>query len=98
MLEPRIAPARRSTNSEVYYGSAWKAARKAFLAEHPLCAMCEREGRFTAAAIVDHIEPHRGDLELFWRASNWQPLCKPHHDREKQREERAEQREANRWR
>ena len=35
----------------------------------------------SAAVIVDHIKPHRGDKVLFWDRNNWQPLCKMHHDR-----------------
>lgn len=37
--------------------------------------------------IADHIEPHRGDEALFWDIQNGQCLCKPCHDRDKQREE-----------
>jgi 5-methylcytosine-specific restriction protein A len=33
-----------------------------------------------AAAIVDHIVPHRGDAALFWQSTNWQSMCKQHHD------------------
>lgn len=51
--------------------------------------MCERDGRVTAANVVDHIIPHRGDQALFWDTDNWQPLCKPHHDRDKARQERG---------
>ncbi|MGL4573939.1 MAG: HNH endonuclease [Burkholderiaceae bacterium] len=42
-----------------------------------------------ASSVVDHIVPHRGDLLLFWRRSNWQALCKPCHDRTKQTIERG---------
>nr|WP_233210020.1 HNH endonuclease [Comamonas sp. 26] len=49
--------------------------------------MCEAEGRVTAATVVDHVIPHRGDQSLFWRRSNWKPLCAIHHSRDKQREE-----------
>lgn len=28
----------------------------------------------------DRIRPHRGDPVLFWDQTNWQPLCKHHHD------------------
>jgi len=35
----------------------------------------------TAAGVVDHIVPHKGDADLFWQRTNWQPLCKPCHDR-----------------
>ena len=69
------------------YGYKWQQARIGYLAKHPLCAMCERDGLVTAATVVDHITPHHGDMTLFWDANNWQPLCKPHHDGEKQREE-----------
>jgi len=37
--------------------------------------------------VVDHIVPHRGDQQLFWRRSNWQPLCHDHHDIVKQQQE-----------
>lgn len=60
--------------------------------------MCDAAGITTAATVVDHIVPHRlgdaiesGDRErirlaraLFWSTDNWQSLCKPHHDGEKQ--------------
>lgn len=39
------------------------------------------------ASLVDHIEPHRGDMKLFWNRRNWQPLCDTHHSSDKQREE-----------
>lgn len=64
------------------YDSRWERARKHFLREHPLCAECEKEDRVTAATVVDHIIPHKGDRALFWDSeNNWQALCKTHHDR-----------------
>ena len=62
------------------YGYRWQKARKRFLTAHPLCVMCAREGRYVKATVVDHIIPHRGDPVLFWDESNWQALCKRHHD------------------
>ncbi|MEQ8292498.1 MAG: HNH endonuclease [Roseovarius sp.] len=38
--------------------------------------------------VADHIEPHRGDPELFWDESNVQTVSKSWHDSEKQRQER----------
>lgn len=58
-----------------------------FLAANPLCRYCQRLGRVTAATVVDHIQPHKGDQALFWRRSNWQALCQPCHDRIKALEE-----------
>ena len=62
------------------YGSRWRRLSKSFLRAHPLCAQCQREGKYVKATVVDHIRPHRGDPELFWNPENWQPLCKHHHD------------------
>jgi 5-methylcytosine-specific restriction endonuclease McrA len=67
----------------------WQQERKAFLMCNPLCVMCRQAGHTTAARIVDHIRPHRGDAVLFWDQQNWQPLCKQHHDSAKQRLEKS---------
>lgn len=42
------------------------------------------------AQVVDHIDPHRGDMKVFWDSSRWQSLCATHHSRDKQREEAAQ--------
>lgn len=63
------------------YGSRWNKARKMYLAAHPLCEQCLKEGRYTKATVVDHIKPHRGDPKLFWDPDNWQALCKKCHDK-----------------
>ncbi len=70
------------------YDARWRKARAAYLAEHPLCVMCEAEGRVTAAKVVDHRIPHKGDPTLFWDQDNWQSLCTNHHNSAKQSEER----------
>jgi 5-methylcytosine-specific restriction protein A len=62
-------------------------ARERYLAEHPLCVYCMGMGKVTPATVVDHIIPHRGDMDLFWDEGNWQALCSPHHDSTKKREE-----------
>ena len=48
--------------------------------QFPLCAECERQGRVTAATVVDHIVPHKGDKAMFWGSGNWQGLCAPCHN------------------
>jgi 5-methylcytosine-specific restriction protein A len=75
--------------SHLYFGKEWRRARARFLREHPLCAMCDRFGKVTAATVVDHIRPHRGDMALFWDQTNWSPLCKPCHDGPKQRRDKT---------
>jgi len=62
------------------YGYKWRLASKAYLKANPLCAQCEKEGWVRMGVAVDHVQPHRGDMELFWDKSQWQTLCKFHHD------------------
>lgn len=71
----------------LYDSVRWRKARKRFLAEHPLCVMCERSGLDTPATVVDHKKEHKGDLVLFWDEDNWQGICPPCHSRIKQIQE-----------
>jgi 5-methylcytosine-specific restriction protein A len=71
------------------YGYKWQQAREGFLRSHPLCLYCQRDGRVTAATVVDHVNPHRGDMTAFWDKANWGSLCAPCHSSVKQREENA---------
>jgi 5-methylcytosine-specific restriction protein A len=72
----------RGTAAQRGYGAAWQQARKAYLAANPLCRSCEQMNppRITAAVVVDHVIPHRGDQERFWNEANWQSLCKRCHN------------------
>lgn len=70
----------RESATQRGYDSRWRNARERFIRAHPLCVVCQREGRLSPATVVDHIIPHRGNQQLFWDAANWQPLCKTHHD------------------
>lgn len=72
---------------KLYQTKQWREMRKAIIAAHPLCGECERQGRLTPAAVVDHIRPHKGDVALFFCAANLQPLCKAHHDAKTARED-----------
>jgi 5-methylcytosine-specific restriction protein A len=83
---------RRGSSASRGYGSKWRLARAGYLAHHPLCVECEKAGRSEPATVVDHVIPHRGDWALFWDSSNWQSLCKPHHDSWKQAQEKKQQR------
>lgn len=76
----------RKTSSQRGYTGTWDMARDRFLIRHPKCAKCN-----SAATVVDHVKPHRGDMVLFWDRTNWQPLCSHHHNSAKQREERKYQ-------
>jgi 5-methylcytosine-specific restriction protein A len=72
---------RRATARQRGYTDAWDRAAKLYLFEHPLCVLCARQGRHTAATQVDHIKPHRGNTALFSDPENWQSLCASCHSR-----------------
>ena len=76
----------RASSSSRGYDRRWRKARLCYLREHPLCVECQRHGRVTPATVVDHIQPHRGNRDLFWDVENWQPLCKGCHDKKTARE------------
>lgn len=78
---------RRGSAASRGYDSRWRSARAAYLSHHPLCALCRAEGRYTPASDVDHIRPHRGNDDLFWDQSNWQPLCHKCHSQKTARED-----------
>ena len=60
----------------LYQSARWRNERKDFLKSHPYCYVCG-----APAKIVDHIRPHRGDIDLFYDESNWQPMCWQCHSR-----------------
>jgi 5-methylcytosine-specific restriction protein A len=69
------------------YGRRWQVSSKAYLAKHTECVECRRQGLLSVSEVVDHIVPHRGDMQIFWLRSNWQALCKACHDRKTARGE-----------
>lgn len=79
---------RRGSARQRGYTVEWDRASAAFKCEHPLCLGCHAVGRVTIATVVDHAEPHRGDMVKFWDRGQWQSACKWHHDVVKQHLER----------
>jgi len=73
----------------LYNTRRWYRLRHHQLAQQPFCVDCARRDRSTAAKIVDHIRPHRGDEALFFDDQNLQSLCKPCHDGAKQQFEKS---------
>jgi 5-methylcytosine-specific restriction protein A len=57
------------------------------LAEEPLCALCEAEGRVEPSSMVDHIAPKvQGGTD---DRENLRGICRRHHDSKSGREGRA---------
>lgn len=55
------------------YDAKWRKKRDSALAQVPLCWVCYFFGRISAAFILDHVEPHRGEKKKF--AGMVQGLC-----------------------
>lgn len=76
----------KSKYANWYADRAWRAKRAAHLAKEPLCRYCAKAGRLTPGDVVDHIEPHKGDRQKFWKGE-LMTLCHTCHSSVKQREE-----------
>lgn len=74
-----------------YHSERWRRLRaEVLLRDGYTCRMpgCGRIEFNTSLLVCDHVEPHRGDPDLFWDERNLQCLCKACHDGRKQAEER----------
>lgn len=63
------------------YGYRWQKTREGILAKNPLCYICMKLGRVVPGTEVDHIIPHKGNMQIFWDSTNWQVLCKSCHSK-----------------
>lgn len=77
---------------KLYNTRRWRTLRRNYLTDNPLCAMCQADGFPRSATELDHIEPHKGNRELFWSLDNLQGLCRYHHRVIKARMERGDPR------
>src|SRR6516165_6898908 len=79
-LHPRGGGRGRNARGGAYNFYRWRRRRRLHLMSHPLCAMCEAEGRVMPAEIVHHVEPHDGNVAAFW-FGELQSLCRDHHEK-----------------
>jgi len=69
----------RDPGTNARYSGAWKQIRALYLSNNPLCELCQREGKLTAATLVHHkIKVTDGGSNHHW---NLQALCLPCHSR-----------------
>ena len=67
----------RSPEGKKRYGRAWQVIRDRYIATHPLCEMCKRNGKLTPAEEVHHIKPlSQGGTNA---VENLMSLCKVCH-------------------
>jgi 5-methylcytosine-specific restriction protein A len=77
----RETDSRRGSARERGYDTRWDKAAAQFRSANPLCRGCLALGRAVPAEVVDHVEPHKGDMVKFWRTEMWQASCAWHHDK-----------------
>lgn len=69
----------------VYNTTRWKKLREAYLMQHPLCEICEKDGKVNEAVEVHHIVPisnandELGMKELGYNPNNLMALCEECH-------------------
>ncbi len=63
--------AKRRSSTQLGYDYDWQKYRFRFLHYNPHCYACGS----TEKLHVDHLIPHRGDVELFKKLNNHIPLC-----------------------
>jgi 5-methylcytosine-specific restriction endonuclease McrA len=69
----------RETWKHFYSTAFWQRRRKLQLNAHPLCKMC---AVVTPATVADHVEPHKGNWNLF-ALGPLQSLCDSCHNSRK---------------
>jgi 5-methylcytosine-specific restriction protein A len=90
VVTPSISASTGSAERQrLYKTQRWLRLRLEQLQQHPLCALCEREGIVRAAMVADHKAGHQGDWRTkFFDPDALQSLCLDHH-REKSGQEYA---------
>lgn len=69
----------RGSSTSRGYDELWRKVRLSYLKAHPLCELCDKEGKITPAVLVHHIKPiDEGGDRL--RRENLQALCNDHHE------------------
>lgn len=77
----------KAVYDNIYNTGRWRKLRAGHLLEHPLCEMCQREGKVTPATDVHHVrEISHGDtledmLQLGFDPTNLMSLCEDCHNR-----------------
>ena len=72
---------------KLYDTKRWRRLAAQQLRLHPLCVRCLVHNEIVPATIVDHVIPHRGNVNLFW-CGELQSLCLLCHTGSKQFEEK----------
>ena len=77
--QPNPPSAERKAAKAFYKRKDWRTTRAAFIATHPLCAECDRNGLIVAAVDVHHIIDRVVDPSKTFDWDNLESLCKSCH-------------------
>lgn len=72
---------RRKSASDRGYNWLWHRKAKLYKSRHPLCVVCELEGRTTETALPHHIEPVSGGGKMHVGDDGMLPVCHTCHAR-----------------
>lgn len=75
-------------NSKLYNTAYWKKRRVIQLSKNPLCAKCLLDGKIVLAEHIDHVFPHRQDINKF-KQNLFQSLCPSCHTLKTQEENKG---------
>lgn len=76
---------KREERNEIYTSTKWRKLRLAHLQQHPLCELCQKEGKVVPAIDVHHIisfmstNDHLKRKYLAYNPDNLMSLCKECH-------------------
>ena len=64
----------KAEHAKIYNSNRWRRLRNDYIKHNPLCVLCKKNNRTTAAKVVDHIIEiaDGGDI---WNIYNLQSLC-----------------------
>lgn len=65
---------------KLYATKRWQDTRDRQFAKQPLCELCAKQKRITAANVCHHVKPETKDDPLTFFAGPFMSLCAPCHD------------------
>jgi len=77
----------RDPNEFNYHTNRWRKASERHRRNNPLCEDCKKEGKPIPGYCTDHHHPISQGADP-WDETNWRTLCKPCHDKKRNRERR----------
>lgn len=77
----------REEREKIYYSTKWRKLRTSYLQQHPLCELCQKEGKIVPAIDVHHIITFMSTTDplkriyLAYNPDNLMSLCKECHQK-----------------